>query len=177
MFAVSRLPPPPYTDWGGGNDGASRPNLARVVHGVIKLLENGECSGRWTLGEEMGNVLTGVTSAPQTGQNGCIGCRHWLVRYAVGPLKGNTASKMICVGFEVLTAVTSNRSIFWCVTTCSLVKLTDVSEERTAFIFRHYLIARCLSYILPWRRRQYIPPKWISTGLHKPNRIIRHFPT
>lgn len=32
-----------------------------------------------------------------------------------------------------MTAATSTR-------TCSLVKLTDVSEERTAFICRHYLI-------------------------------------
>jgi hypothetical protein len=50
--------PPPHTHThrlgGGDTDRASRPNLARVAHGVIKLSENTvESSGRWTLDEEL----------------------------------------------------------------------------------------------------------------------------
>jgi hypothetical protein len=52
---IPSIPPHPHTQIGGGGDSdrTSRPNLARVAHGVIKLLENtDECSGRWTLDEE-----------------------------------------------------------------------------------------------------------------------------
>jgi hypothetical protein len=40
------------------------------------------------------------------------------------------------VGFEVLTEVTMNSMMFCAVTTRSLVVVTDVSEKRTATIFR-----------------------------------------
>jgi hypothetical protein len=40
------------------------------------------------------------------------------------------------VRFEVLTAVALKVTIFRDVTSCSLVHFTDVSEERTSYIFR-----------------------------------------
>jgi hypothetical protein len=40
------------------------------------------------------------------------------------------------VRFEVLMAVTLKSTVFWDVTPCSLVKFSDVTEERIASKFR-----------------------------------------
>jgi hypothetical protein len=37
---------------------------------------------------------------------------------------------------EVLTAVTKKSSVFWDITSCSLVEFADISEENTPSIFR-----------------------------------------
>jgi hypothetical protein len=42
---------------------------------------------------------------------------------------------MICVGFEVFTAVVIKNYIFWDITACSPLKLIDVSEEQVTSIF------------------------------------------
>jgi hypothetical protein len=39
-----------------------------------------------------------------------------------------------CVGFEVLTQLIVKFTIFWNVTSCSLQRFTDVSEEPTAYV-------------------------------------------
>jgi hypothetical protein len=40
------------------------------------------------------------------------------------------------IGFEVLTAVTMKCSVFWHITPCSPVKVTDVSKEHITSIIR-----------------------------------------
>jgi hypothetical protein len=40
------------------------------------------------------------------------------------------------VGFEVLTTVVTNTSVFWDIMQCSQLKSYDVSEEHVASIFR-----------------------------------------
>jgi hypothetical protein len=42
----------------------------------------------------------------------------------------------VFVGFEVLTAVVMNISVPWDITPCSPVKLTDISVENIASVFR-----------------------------------------
>jgi hypothetical protein len=42
----------------------------------------------------------------------------------------------IVVGFEVITAVVMKCPIFWDITPCSPLKVTDVSEEHVSSIFK-----------------------------------------
>jgi hypothetical protein len=46
------------------------------------------------------------------------------------------ASAQQYVGFQVLTAVIMKSIIFWDITPCSPLKVTDVSGEHVAYIFR-----------------------------------------
>jgi hypothetical protein len=74
-----------------------------------------------------------------------------------------TQTNKIYVGFEVLTAVVTKSSIFWYITLHSPLR---VNQRFSALhLLSHWYLSR---HILPWRWRQYVPPKHQFTfnGLH-----------
>jgi hypothetical protein len=49
---------------------------------------------------------------------------------------GSKIKNIPSFGFQILTAVIKNLSVFWDITLCNSVKLTDAKEVRIASIFR-----------------------------------------